>query len=167
MFLVAPLAVGGATACCNAKQVGYDPTRAADGSLTLKTEGQANQFGLEWGVTLTAGTRTDTAATSGADLDNGASTAFGAQAYLHAFALTGTDVTVTVQHSPDNSTWSTLAAFTQIISGNLPPLAQRTSVTNTTTVNRYLRAITTTAGGFTSFAFACIVNRNPVAGVTF
>jgi len=70
--LMPPLAVGSAAASCNAKQVGYDPTRGTDGSLMMKVEGQGNGFGTEWGVTLTAGVRTDTTATSGATLDQGA-----------------------------------------------------------------------------------------------
>jgi hypothetical protein len=70
-FLPPPLAVGGVAACLNAKQIGYDPTRGADGSLMLKTEGQGNGFGLEWCQQLTAGLRTDTAATNGSGLDCG------------------------------------------------------------------------------------------------
>jgi hypothetical protein len=161
-FLVAPLAVGGAGASLNAKQIGYDPSRGADGSLTLKSQGAGNQFGLEWGVTLTPGERTDTTATDGASLNNLAARGFGAQAYLQAVALTGTAVTVTVQHSPDNATWSTLMTFAAVTSA---PQAQRISVSNTTTVDQYLRVIT--AGTFTSFTFMAMININPVAGVTF
>lgn len=92
--------------------------------------------------------------------------AFGAQAYLQAVALTGTDVTVTIQHSADNSAWTTLAAFTEIVSSNsnLPPSAQRGAVTGT--VSRYVRAITSTSGGFTSFRFIAAVVPNQVQ-VTF
>ena len=36
MALLPTLAVGGAAACLNAKQVGYDPTRSATGELLLK-----------------------------------------------------------------------------------------------------------------------------------
>jgi hypothetical protein len=71
-FLAPPLAIGGTSACLVAKQVGYNPTRGADGSLLMKVEGQGNAFGIEWGVTLTAGLRTDTAATNGTSLDQGA-----------------------------------------------------------------------------------------------
>lgn len=71
-FLVPTLAVGAPAASLNAKQVNYDPARGADGSLTMKTEGQGNGYGLEWGVTLTAGLRTDTTATTGVTLDQGA-----------------------------------------------------------------------------------------------
>lgn len=70
-FLAPPLAIGNPSACLVAKQVNYDPTRANDGALLMKVEGQGNAFGLEWGVQLTPGLRTDTAATNGTALDGG------------------------------------------------------------------------------------------------
>lgn len=82
--------------------------------------------------------------------------AFGAQSYLQVTQFTGTSVTVTVQHSPDNSTWSTLAAFTAVTAA---PAFQR--VTAAGTVSRYLRAITT--GTFTAASFGAGINVNPVA----
>lgn len=161
-LLLPPLAAGSPAVCLNAKQIGYDPTRGADGSLTLKVEGQGNAYGLEWGAQLTPGLRTDTTATNGAGLDNAASTAFGAQAYLQVTAFTGTSVTVTVEHSADNSSWSSLMAFT---AATAAPYTQRISVSNTTTVDRYLRVIS--AGTFTSATFAVVVNRNLTASVVF
>lgn len=91
-----------------------------------------------------------------------AGTAFGAQAYLQATALTGSTATVTIQQSPDNATWTTLVAFAAVTSA---PQAQRATVSNTTAVGRYLRAITT--GTFTSFAFQAAVNVNLIAGQVF
>lgn len=223
---MAGTAIGNPAASINAKQVSYDPTRGTDGSLTEKVDLQANSFGLEWGIALTAGTRTDTVATNGtaADQGNGFTTpavpasttpvtntsllpasvvitggtltnvsvngvtagtgdgaytvpagqtiavtytvaptwtwtlqsAFGAQAYLHVTAFTGTSVDIAVQHSPDNATWTTLIDFGSISAAG----AQR--LTATGTVNRYLRAITGT-GTFTSVTFAINCNRNQVA----
>jgi hypothetical protein len=166
---VAGSTVGGPALSQNSLQLNYDPTRAPDGSLTEKVDCQADRYGQEWGVLLTPGPRTDTAATNGASYNQGAATAFGAQAYLQAIALTGTDVTVTIQHSANNSSWSTLMAFTEIVSGNsnLPQSAQRISISNSSTVDQYLRAITTTSGGFTSFKFIVAININPIAGVVF
>lgn len=163
-FWAPPLAMGTArtVACLNAKQVNYDPTRANDGALTNKTEGQGNGFGLEWCMPLTAGLRTDTTATHGPDLDCGALTAFGGQAYLQVTGFAGTSVTVTVEHSADNSTWSTLLSFAAVTAA---PNGQRAAVASTATVNRYLRV--STAGTFTSASFAVALARNPVAGVSF
>jgi hypothetical protein len=121
-FLVPPLAIGSPAACLNAKQIDYPPARATDAGLTMKVEGQGQGYGLEWGLQLTAGLRTDTAATNGADLDNGAASLYGAQSYLQVTAFTGTSVTVEVEHSPDNSTWISLATFTAVTAA---PATQR------------------------------------------
>jgi hypothetical protein len=154
--------IGNAAACCNAKQVGFDPTRGTDGSLTLKASLQANGFGLEWGNQLTAGLRTDTTATTGTALDNAAGTSFGAQAYLQVTAFSGTSVHVLLEHSTDNVSFSTLIDFgAQSAAG-----ASRSSVSNVTTVNRYVRA-TTATGTFTSITFALVIVRNLTAGVVF
>lgn len=120
-------AIGNPVLCQTSRQLNYDPTRGTNGELTEKIDAQSDGYGQEWGNQLTAGPRTDTAATDGTAWNRGASSGFGAQAYLQAIALTGTDVTVTIQHSPDNATWTTLAAFEEIVSanGNLPPSAQR------------------------------------------
>lgn len=95
------------------------------------------------------------------------STAFGAQAYLHAFSFTGTDVTVTIQDSADNSTFANVAsfAFTQITGGT--PSWQRIAIANNATLRRYVRAITTTTGGFTNLQFAVVLVRNLIAGQVF
>ena len=58
-------ALGSPAACIVAKQVNYDGTRGNDGSFSFAVSSQANAFGLEWGYLLTAGQRTDTAATNG------------------------------------------------------------------------------------------------------
>lgn len=120
-------AIGNPVLCQQSRQLNYDPARGNTGELTEKVTCQADRYGQEWGVQLTAGPRTDTAAANGASLNRSAASLWGAQAYLQAIALTGTDVTVTVQHSPDNATWSTLLAFAEIVSSasNLPPSAQR------------------------------------------
>jgi hypothetical protein len=161
-FLVPPMSVGSPAACLNAKQVGYDPTRGTDGSLTLKTEGQGQGYGLEWGLALTPGVRADSSATNGTALDNGASTAYGCQLYLQVTAFTGSSATITVQHSADNSTWSTLQAFATV---DAAPYTERDAVANTSTVDRYVRVIS--AGTFTALSFAVVLCRNSVAGVVF
>ena len=89
-------------------------------------------------------------------------TLFGAQAYLQLFNLIGTNVDVVIQHAPDNATWTTLIDFA---SQTTSPLALRTVVSNVTTVQRWLRVITT--GTFSLAQFAVMLNRNPVAGVAF
>lgn len=231
MTLLYGQGLGLRSACLNAKQIGYDPTRSNAGDLTFKTELQANGFGVEYGEQMTPGVRTDTAATNGTAYDaaggaaapavpattvpatnparipasvvvaggtvtnvsvNGLSvgsgdgtytvpgggtialtysaaptwtwtwqSVYGGQAYLSVAAFTGSSATVTLQHSADDATWSTLAAFTAVTSG---PGFQRVVVANSATVGRYLRTITT--GTFTNLVFEVSFTRNPLA-VTF
>lgn len=159
--------IGSPIASMVAKQIDYPWNRSADGALTAKVEALANGYGLEWGVQLTAGIRTDTATTNGASWTNPAGAlAFGAQAYLHVFGFTGTDATVKLQDSADNVTFTDIAgaAFTQITAA---PGAQRLALANTATVRQYVRAVTVTTGGFTSLAFAVQITVNPIAGVVF
>lgn len=152
--------IGNAAACLRAKQINYDPTRGDDGSLTIAVQATANAYGLEWGQLLTAGKRTDTTATNGASIDTAASASFGWQAYLQAFALTGTSCTVTIQDSADNSSWSNLAnaAFTAFTTNGTQRLQAASS---TATVRRYVRAIT--SGTFTSATFAVVFIKNESA----
>lgn len=151
-------AVGAAAAGIYAVQIGYDPTRGTDGSLSLNTSMQSTAgIPLEWGDQLTAGVRTDTAATNGASVDGGASSAFGASAYLQVLAVTGTSVTITLQDSADGASWAgiTGAAFSAATARG----AQRLSVAGT--IRRYVRAVST--GTFTNAQFAVSFTRHPVA----
>ncbi len=159
--------LGNPAASLVGKQVNYDPTRGDDGMLTFAVSAQANGYGLEWGKQLTAGVRTDTAATNGTAIDTTASASFGAQAYLQVFSpFTGTDATVKIQDSADNVTFADVAglSFTQITAA---PTSERISISNTSTIRRYVRAVTVTTAGFTSLSFAVNFVKNEVAGVVF
>jgi hypothetical protein len=158
--------LGGPVAALVGKQLNYDMTRADDGKLTLKVTADANGYGLEWGISLTAGIRTDTAATNGSSVDTLASSNFGGQAYLQVFGFTGTDCTVKIQDSADNTTFADVASFTfsQVTSGRQ---GQRIALSNTATIRQYVRASTTTTGGFTSAAFAVCLVKNATAGIVF
>jgi hypothetical protein len=157
--------IGAPAAACVGKQISYDPTRDTDASLSWTVTVESNGYGVEWGQLLTAGKRTDTSATNGAAVDmEGAATSFGLQAYLHVFSFTGTDATVKLQMD-DNSGFTsatdvTGGAFTQITSG---PQAQRIQTGRALAVERYLRVVTTTSGGFSNLVFGVIVVRNTVS----
>jgi hypothetical protein len=154
-YIPPPQAIGSPAANLDAIQVSYNPTRSNAGDLTIACEGQGDTgVPLEWGVGLTAGIREDSTATNGADLDNGAATSSGAAVYLQVTQFTGSTAAITVQQSADNSTWTTLAAFTAVTAA---PDNQRAAVTGT--VGRYLRVIS--AGTFTSLQFAAFVSRYP------
>lgn len=157
-------AIGNGGAALIGKQADYKASRGADGSMTFGVQVLANGYGLEAdGRLLTAGLRTDTAATNGASDDelagSPASTAFGWSAYLQVTAFSGTDVTVKIQDSADDAAWSDLsgAGFTAITSA--PTYERKQSSSATATVRRYLRAITTTSGGFTSVSFVVLFIR--------
>lgn len=160
--------IGSAAASINAKQIGYDGTRAADGGLTFAISALGNAYGLEWGNLVTAATRTDSGATNGAGVDFGTgSTTFGLQAYLHVLAFTGTDATITIEESSDDAaadpyTSVTGGAFTQVTSA---PTTERIATSASQTVEQYLRIATSTSAGFSNLEFVVMVNRNDTATV--
>lgn len=153
--------IGNAAACVLGKQINYDGTRDNKGALTAQVEVDSNGFGMEWGVMITPGLRADTTATNGTALDQTALSNFGAQAYFNLVAIIGTSVDIIVEHSSDNVTFATLIDFgAQAAVGS-----GRGSVSNTTTVNRYIRVKTT--GVFTYAQFGVMFNRNLIAGQVF
>lgn len=157
--------LGNPAAALNAKQSNYDGTRGTDGALTFDVQALGNAYGLEWGKQLTAGVRTDTGATNGTGVDFGTgSTTFGLQAYLQVTAFTGTDATIKLQESSDNGSGD---AFTDVTGGGFTTVtgitSQRIATSTALTVERYLRAVTTTSGGFSSLSFNLVVNRNDTA----
>jgi hypothetical protein len=155
--------IGNPGACILAKQVNYDPTRDNTGFLSLATSLTANGFGYEWGEQLTAGLRTDTTATTGPFFDDTAGSSFGGQAYFQLTAFSGTSVTIDIQSCTTSggsyaTTGLTSAALTAIGT-------QRVAVANTTTINRFLKVVTT--GTFTNAVFSVVFCRNSIAGVVF
>ena len=147
-----------------AKQVNYDGNRANDGGLALAVQALANGYGVQWGRQATAGTRTDTGATNGSSIDDGAASSFGLQAFLHVFAFTGTDATVKLQESSDDGAGDAFAdvtggGFTQVTGAT----SERIATADDLAVERYLRVVTTTSGGFSSLDFAVVVVRNETA----
>ncbi len=161
--------LGGPAASVLGKQVGYDPTRGGDGALTIAVQAVANGSGLEWGRTLTAGKRTDSGATNGATLDFGATigqTLFGAQAYLHVFAFTGTDATIVIQDSTSDFSAVTLLTFTEVATLGGANKAERIeTASRTETVDRYVRVATTTSAGFSDLVFTVQIVKNETATV--
>jgi hypothetical protein len=151
------------TASCIGKQLNYDPTRSTAGDLTMAVEVQSDSFGLEWGVQLTPGLRTDGSATTGtfAD-DNGAGTAFGAQAYVQLVAFTGTSVTININHATTSGgSYTTLMGTSAMTAIG----GQRLSVANNVTVNRFIEV--TTVGTFSNAVFAVGFTRNTASGQVF
>lgn len=143
-----------------AKQTDYKGTRAQDGGYLFDVNLLSNAWWLDWGRALTAGIDTDTGAANGTGVDFGDPTPaaynFGAQFYLHVFGFTGTDATVKIQQSSDNGAGDAYAdvtggAFTAVTAA---PFSQRLQTARNQAVERWLRVVTTTVGGFSSLQFA-------------
>ena len=161
-------AIGNDAASLVGKQVNYDPTRGTDGSLTFAVSAVPNAFGLEWGYQLTPGHRVDSAATAAGpanSLDTLASAAFGAQMYVHLFAFTGTSVTIKLQDSADNITFTDIAGTSLTTTALTVAGSVRVTVPNTTTIRRYIAV--GTVGTFSNADFAVVVHKNEIAGVVF
>lgn len=109
---------GGAAAGLVCKQFQYQLVRAADGGLLGTVNAKASHGSpLEWGVNLTGAglTSDDDTGTDGDSVDLGASHAIdGLACYLHVLDLDGTDATVVVEDSSDDSAFSTFATFAQV-----------------------------------------------------
>lgn len=151
--------LGAVAAAEVAVQVNYDATRAADGDLTFALSAPSTQYGFEFGTLMTAGKRTDGAATNGVGVDFAASHAFGAQFWLQVLAFTGTSVTVKLQESSDNGVGD---AWADVVGGAFVAATargvQRLATSGTQTIERYLRVVTT--GTFSNAVFAVMATVN-------
>lgn len=140
-----------------AKQIDLGWTRATDGSLVGHCRGESNATPLEWGELLTAGKDTHGSAASASSVDYGASTPAGASGYLQVFSLASGSVTLTIEDSSDDSSFSSLKAFTAT-SGRT-----KERVTVSGTVDRYARI--TSSGSFSAAVFAVLIHRGDAAEV--
>lgn len=150
-------AVGDAAATIVAKQIGYDATRGADGSLTFQVDGESNDAvdGLSWGLLGTPGQDAATTTENQASIDNGASSSNGLRAFLHVSAFSGTNATIAVQESSDDGSgdaFAAVATFTSVTGVG----AEAISVTGS--VEQYLRAAVT-VDNFTSMTYAVVIAR--------
>jgi hypothetical protein len=114
-----------------AEAVGYTVTAAADESVDMGFIVHALQA--------------ETATGNGTAVDRGAASATtgGGTAALHLTAYaTFTNVAVKIQHSTDNSVWADLVTFSTLTAIG----AERRFLAPGTTINRYVRAVTTVSG---------------------
>lgn len=163
--------IGAPSAHLMAKQLNYDPTRGADGSLTEAVNTVANGYGLEWADQLTPGLVTVTGNGSQSSVDYGAAvgtTAFGAQAYLQVTDFVGTGVAVVVDSSSDNGVgdpWAPIISFSVSAAGR--SFQRVATASPTTSVERYLRATVTAFPAFTSLTYSLAVVKNLAASAVF
>lgn len=141
--------IGNRASVAEALETSYGITAAVADAVSVSAEAQVTNGLIP--ALLLADLAARTAIGQTAALDNAASTSNGAKAFLHLTAFTGTDVTIKVQDSPDNSTWADLITFTQATAET----SETASATGT--VERYLRV--DISGTFTSVTFAVVVAR--------
>lgn len=140
-------AAGAATANLVAKQVNYDPSRGADGSLSFATTAtESDGVPLEWGVALTTWGQSVTGAGNLTSVDLGSASpgAYGVVIHLQSFTFTGTSVTFKIQESSDNGAGD---AFADVVGGTFVAVSgthtwQRVETGNIN-VERYLRVVAT------------------------
>ena len=153
--------VGAPGAGIVAKQADYALTRAADGGLTAAVSLMANNYGVHHGYMLTAGLRTESAATDGASVNTLASASFGASFFLVCTALGSGTPTIKIQDSANDSVWADLTGATF---GTVAALDNEIVQTaSTATVRQYVRVITT--GTFTGLSFAVLMKKHEAASI--
>lgn len=145
--------LGNAAASLVAKQVNYDPDLGEDRSLVASIQALSQGVPLEWGKMLTTGKQTFAAAGSGTSIDYGsASSAFGADGFLHAFSIGSGTATVAIQDSADNVAFTNVTGLVfAVVSG---ATSARVATGVTATIRRYVRVNVT--GTFTNLA--CAIN---------
>lgn len=152
VFTLAPegLTFGRQAKIATVETTSYEVSASVGDVVAISADFQVSG-GLDAGVVLAGATTVTTATTTnGTSHDNAASTTNGGSANLHVTANTWSGATtVKVQHSADNSTWADLIAFSSVSASTLS--GQRATVTGT--VNRYTRAIATTAAGSGSITY--------------
>ena len=148
--------VGGRAILVDSASTSYEISSPLTDVVAVSGGAVANG-GLDYGVWL--GCKSAISATStGASVDNGASSTNGGVAHLHITANTRDATTVAkIQHSADNSTFADLSTFATIAIGTLT--SERIIVAPSTTVNRYLRAVVTPAAGTGSITFSVAFSR--------
>ena len=137
------------------KQMSYDWAFGADGGAIGTVQMLSNGAPTEFVELLTPGKRTDTTATNGASLDGAAATTFGLAAYAFLTDFSGTDITLTLEDSANNSAFSAITggAFTAFTAVG----AQRIQTAVGGTVRRYVRVVS--SGTFSSATFVVVFVR--------
>jgi hypothetical protein len=115
--------------------------------MATTTQGQAENLSI---ITATA---------NGTTVDNAAATSKGWTAQLNVIHAGGTTPTldVVIEHSTDDSNWTTLATFAQVTTAT--GAQSLTSAAVTTTVNRYVRAKRTISGTNPKYAYSVCLSR--------
>lgn len=146
-------AIGAPAASLGAARASYTTTRSADGGLAVQVSAESGiGYGTDWGVLLAG--RASATGTASTTVDNGAATTNGAQAYLHITSVAAGTVTISVQDSSDNSSFSNVTGLTFTASSTA--VAEYKATAAGATIGRYLRY--NCSGGTATFALAVARN---------
>ncbi len=123
---------------------GYDHGSDVDNTVKVTAAVQGSELFSQAKVLLPKATQT--ISTDGALLDNATPTTNGLTAILHVFSINGAtpNLTVKIQHSIDNITWSDLITATGLTTSTAVLLQ------GSGTINRYLRVVSVLGAGTTN-----------------
>lgn len=138
-------AVGAPVQMLNVLHTSYQVHGQISSAVEWSAEMQGTQYARS-GILLMNGDTPFTATGSAASQNNLAASASGCLLFLHVLANTINAVTdIIVEHSTNNSTWTTLAAFTQVPASTLTSQVIEVAAA-AATPRQYVRATLTTAG---------------------
>lgn len=138
-----------------AKQSNFDVDNKPGDAISVSSKFEANDYGLQSALMLTAHDDTHASASNNASVDNGGSSATGAMAMLELFDVDSGTVTVVVQDSADDASFAAISGLS--FTGATMRTSERLETSATATIRQYLRAATT--GTFTNADFACAIKR--------
>jgi hypothetical protein len=153
------LTLGDSVLCLLAKQIDYNWTRPADGSLLGTVQGLGSGFGLEDAILLMAKAQHTGATDETGIQDAAAQTANGGIGFLQHFVATGNTVEYDIYDSANSTTgddgdWVKLIEFNDVATP-WAQIAQRLEVTGP--VDKWVRI--STGGAFTTATLACAFRR--------
>lgn len=147
-------AIGDMTVSLVSEQFTYQVNSDLSGVIAAHADMKSKGVSLEYGVLLADATITASGQQS--SVNNTAGSSAGGAGYFHILGLsTGDTITAIIQHSTNDSSWSTLLTFT--LDGSAIG-AQRVTVSGT--VNQYVRLSYTVTGSGVSFPIAAAFVRN-------
>lgn len=146
VFSYAPLGfgIGNPAILIYASEVSFQPKSIVDDLSMMTMNAEAAEDAADFGVSLHSLTA-ETSSTDSTAVDNAAATLNGGVATIHLVTIAGTStptLTAKIQHSVDNVVWVDLVSFTALTAIG----KQRVEVAAGTTVNRYLRTVSTITG---------------------
>lgn len=150
------ISVGDPALMLNGPQLKYSIPTTVGELVMVQAEFRATD-GIGFGKWL-ANALISSGTTNGTSVDNSASTANGGVFQVHLHNNTASDCDFKVQHSSDNSSWADLtgAAVNNLSATYASGTA---TVAPGTTVNRYIRLVSTITGGNTTLVSAAFARR--------